>query len=72
MPRYFFHLRDGALFVDHEGEILPDEATARVRAETLAYELAGEYGPAAIIVTLDDAGGRPLLIVPIAGEQRLH
>jgi hypothetical protein len=43
MPRYFFHVRDGAdLSRDFEGQELPDLAAARHEAVSAVRELVGE------------------------------
>ena len=44
MPRYFFHVADGADFPDREGTILGDVATARSEAITTAGELLKDRG----------------------------
>jgi hypothetical protein len=72
MPRYSFHFWDGEFLADAHGEVLPDQAAAQLQAETMAYELAGEYGPGSIIVTNVDADGKTVLTVPIPAERRVH
>jgi hypothetical protein len=43
MPRYFFHVRDGAsAFDDREGEILAGRVTAEAKAGQIARELAAD------------------------------
>ena len=44
MPRYFFHVADGADLPDHEGTILADVATARAEAITTAGALLKDRG----------------------------
>jgi hypothetical protein len=72
MPRYSFHVWDGSFFEDPCGEVLPDEAAARLRAETIAYELAGESKAGAIIVTNRDIGGKTVFTIPLQAERCLH
>jgi hypothetical protein len=72
MPRYSFHFWDGSFFRDASGEVLPDEAAALLQAETIAYELAGESGAGAIIVTSGDAGGKTVFTIPVPAERRVH
>lgn len=59
MPRYFFHVRDGARsFDDGEGEILSGVAAAAAKAAQIARELAADweaYRSYRVVVT-DDAG----------------
>jgi hypothetical protein len=42
MPRYYFHLHNGATARDEEGRELPDLETARQEAIKAARELMGE------------------------------
>jgi len=42
MPRYFFHLHDGAVTRDYEGVELPDATNARARAVHEALSMASE------------------------------
>ena len=45
MPRYFFHVSDGAEFPDPEGVVLPDVSAARVQAIETAGAMLKEHGP---------------------------
>lgn len=42
MPRYFFHVRDGADYPDLQGTVLPDLAAARREALRFAGSLLAE------------------------------
>ena len=59
MPRYFFHVRDGARsFDDREGEFLSGVAAAEAKAAQIARELAADeeaYRRYRVVVT-DDTG----------------
>lgn len=49
MPRYFFHLRDsGSGVIDGDGIDLPDDASARENAATVARELMGSMKQSSI------------------------
>ena len=72
MPRYFFHLADGAYTPDTEGTDLPDERAARTNA--IAYmgeilkedpNLLGNSGAFRIEVT-DEAGALRYSLVTMA------
>lgn len=39
MPRYFFDTLDGQKLIDDEGEMLPDDETAKIAAAQIATEL---------------------------------
>jgi hypothetical protein len=69
LPRYFFHVADGADLPDREGTILADVATARAQAITTAGELLKERG-----ATFFGAGEWHMTVVDEAGETvcRLH
>lgn len=43
MPRYFFHVRDGAEILDHEGVALAGIAEARSQAVVAAGEMLKEW-----------------------------
>ena len=67
MPRYFFKVSDHkAEFVDENGKDLPNPETAKLRAETIARELAGDgrhYRGYVVIVT--DWQGAEIVRVPV-------
>ena len=62
MPRYFFHVRDGARsFDDTEGEFLSGVAAAEAKGAQIARELAGDeeaYRNYRVVVT--DATGNEI------------
>jgi hypothetical protein len=57
MPRFFFHVTDGSVFKDEDGENLPSVEAARAHAAQIANELAhaGDYGGLAVKV-MDEQG----------------
>jgi hypothetical protein len=65
MPRFFFHVLDGSVFKDEDGEELPSAESARAHAARIAKELAqaGEYGGFAVKVL--DEQGNEVAYVPI-------
>jgi len=44
MPRYYFHIEDGAHITDPTGEGLPDEHAALEAAEQVASQISGHEG----------------------------
>jgi hypothetical protein len=62
MPRYFFHVADGADLPDHEGTILADVAMARAEAITTAGALLKDRG-----ATFWGAGEWRMTVVDEAG-----
>lgn len=63
MPRYFFHVTDGADYPDSEGIILDDVASARAEAITTAGALLKDRGATFWgsgewrMTVVDEAGG---------------
>ncbi len=71
MPRYFFHLHNGALSRDEEGRELPDLEAARQEAIKAARELMGEDIKEGLLrlghrIEIGDEDGREVLMVPFA------
>jgi hypothetical protein len=71
MPRYYFHLRNGATARDEEGRELPDLETARQEAIKAARELMGEDIKEGRLqlghrIEIRDADGGELLVIPFA------
>ena len=71
MPRFFFHVLDGSVVKDEDGEELPSAESARAHAAQIAKELAqaGEYGGFAVKVL--DEQGNEVAYVPIGKAQQL-
>ena len=44
MPRYFFHVQDGARIIDEEGTVLPGLTEARAQAIITSGEMLKENG----------------------------
>lgn len=44
MPRYFFHVKDGANLSDLEGTVLPDNDAAKLEAVTSAGGMIADFG----------------------------
>jgi hypothetical protein len=65
MPCFFFHLADGSMVKDQDGEVLPNTESARAHAARIAHELAeaGDYRGFAIKVT--DEQGNEVAYIPI-------
>lgn len=71
MPRYYFHLHNGAVARDEEGLELPDLDAARQEAIKAARELMGEDIKAGLLrlghrIEIRDADGAEVLVVPFA------
>jgi len=71
MPRYYFHLHNGALARDEEGRELPDLEAARQEAIKAARELMGEDIKEGLLrlghrIEIGDEDGREVLMVPFA------
>jgi hypothetical protein len=68
MPRFFFHVRDGASALDdREGEVLPGRVAAEVKAAQIARELAADaeaYRGYRVIAT--DEAGNEIASCPVA------
>lgn len=65
MPLFFFHVIEGSMFKDEDGENLPSIESARAHAARIANELAhgGDYGGFAVKATDDQ--GNEVARVPI-------
>ena len=71
MPRYYFHLHNGATARDEEGRELPDLNAARQEAIRAARELMGEDIKEGLLrlghrIEIGDENGAEVLVVPFA------
>ena len=71
MPRYYFHLHNGATSRDEEGRELADLAAAREEAIKAARDLMGEDIRAGLLrlgqrIEILDEDGAEVLVVPFA------
>lgn len=77
MPRYYFHIHDGADFPDTEGTMLPDLDAARGEAIRLAGSVIRELGSTFLdphhggewMMEVVDKSGKPLLRLKFSGQR---
>jgi hypothetical protein len=72
MPTYFFHCTDGAdLILDRTGREVEDfelDSTAMGVAEDVAFRLPASFDWSGWVVSVYDADGRQVAIVPFAAR----
>ena len=74
MPRYYFDVLDGGLFVDEEGIEFPDRIGARAAAlralPDMANSLTDIEDGREVSVTMRDEAGRPILAATLSIDAR--
>lgn len=68
MPRYFFHIRDGATSIDQIGADFPDDGAARaetviVLGEILRFSAPDLWSGAGLTVVLECENGRVVAVL---------
>ena len=75
MPRYFFHVHDGASLPDQDGTELPDIYTAQAQAIRTSGEILRDTGAkfwdgTAWRLEVADARGQVLFVLHFSAEER--
>jgi hypothetical protein len=77
MPRFFFHLKDGATFCDEEGMSFATVEEARKEAIRSAREIMADEVRRGSLTLVDrieiaDEGGNPVTVVTFAEAVRIY
>lgn len=77
MPRFFFHLKDGATFCDEEGMSFATVEEARKEAMRAAREIMADevrHGSLTLVdrIEIADEGGNPVTVVTFAEAVRIY